>query len=123
VATEDYYGVLGLRSDASAEEIKKIYRELAVKYHPDRNGGDRGSEERLKEINQAYHVLGNEERRRRYDLLSRGPFENKIFHRNGLDDDLINLLWRFSRMGAGAGWDGGCRGRGLGRRGCGRWKR
>jgi len=122
VATEDYYGVLGLRHDASAEEVKRIYRELAVKYHPDRNGGDRGSEERLKEINQAYHVLGNEERRRRYDLMSGGPFENTMFHQNGLDDDLVNLLWRFSRMGAGAGWAGGCRGKGFGKRGCGRWK-
>jgi curved DNA-binding protein len=123
VAAEGYYKVLGLRPDASTEEIKKIYRELAVKYHPDRNGGDRESEERLKQINQAYHVLGNEESRRRYDLLSRGPFENMVFHQNGPDDDLINLRWRISRMGAGSGWAGGCRGRGFGRRGCGRWNR
>jgi len=122
VATEDYYGVLGVRRDAPAEEIKRIYRELAPRYHPDLNGGDRGSEERLKEINQAYHVLGNEERRRRYDLMSGGSFENTMFHQNGLDDDLINLLWRFSRMGTGTGWAGGCRGRGFGKRGCGRWK-
>ena len=122
MATEDFYGVLGLRPDASAEEIKKIYRELALRYHPDRNGGDPEREERLKEINQAYHVLGNEERRRRYDLLSGGPFENRMFHHNGMDDDLINLLWRFSQMGNGAGCGGGCRGRGFGR-GCGRWKR
>jgi curved DNA-binding protein CbpA len=118
MAAEDYYRVLGLKADASAKEIKDVYRQLAVKYHPDLNGGDSESEERLKEINQAYHVLGNEERRRRYDLLSRGPFENRMFHQNGMDDDLINLLWRFSQMGAG----GGCRGRGFGR-GCGRWKR
>ncbi len=122
MATEDYYGVLGLRPDASAEEIKKIYRELALRYHPDRNGGDPEREERLKEINQAYHVLGNEERRRRYDLLSEGPFENRMFHYDVMDDDLINLLWRFSQMGNGAGCGGGCRGRGFGR-GCGRWKR
>ncbi|MFO7599608.1 MAG: DnaJ domain-containing protein [Candidatus Desulfacyla sp.] len=123
MAGEDYYRVLGLKADASAKEIKDVYRQLAVKYHPDLNGGDAASEERLKEINQAYHVLGNEERRRCYDLLSRGPFENTMFHRNGLDDDLVNLLWRFSRMGAGAGWAGGCRGRGFGKGGCGRWKR
>lgn len=123
MATQDYYRVLGLRPDASAEAIKKTYRELAVRYHPDRNGGDRESEERLKEINQAYHVLGNEERRRRYDLMSGGPFENRVFDQNGLDEDLINLLWRFSRMGSGTGWTGGCRGRGFGKRGCGRWKR
>jgi curved DNA-binding protein CbpA len=122
MATEDYYGVLGLRPDASAEEIKKIYRELALRYHPDRNGGDPEIEERLKEINQAYHVLGNEERRRRYDLLFGGPFENRMFHHNGMDDDLINLLWRFSQMGAIAGCGGGCRGRSFGR-GCGRLKR
>jgi curved DNA-binding protein CbpA len=122
MSEEDYYRVLGLRADASAKEIKDVYRQLAVKYHPDLNGGDSESEERLKEINQAYHVLGNEERRRRYDLLSRGPFESRMFHQNGMDDDLINLLWRFSQMGNGAGCGGGCRGRGFGR-GCGRWKR
>lgn len=122
MATEDFYGVLGLRPDASAEEIKKIYRELALRYHPDRNGGDPEREERLKEINQAYHVLGNEERRRHYDLLSRGPFDNTMFHYDVMDDDLINLLWRFSQMGNGAGCGGGCRGRGFGR-GCGRRKR
>lgn len=122
MATEDFYGVLGLRPDASAEEIKKIYRELALRYHPDRNGGDPEREERLKEINQAYHVLGNEERRRRYDLLSRGPFENRMFHYDVMNDDLINLLWRFSQMGNSAVCGGGCRGRGFGR-GCGRWKR
>jgi len=58
----DYYMTLGLTPDSSAEEIKKVYRKLAMQYHPDRNGGNPESEERLKEINQAYQILGDEER-------------------------------------------------------------
>jgi len=120
VETKDYYRILGVRPDASGEEIKKTYRELAFKYHPDRNKGDRESEERLKEITQAYHVVGNEERRRRYDLLARRPVENMTFHQAGLDEELMDLLWRLTRMGGGLGCAGGCRGRGFGKRGCGR---
>ena len=122
MTTPDYYRVLGVKPDASAVEIKKTYRDLAFKYHPDRNNGDPEREERLKEITQAYHVLGHEERRRHYDLLYRRPFESVTFRQGDLDDDLIDLLWRFSQM-AGRGWPGGCRGRGFGKGGCGRWRR
>ncbi len=123
MAAGDYYRVLGVSSDASNEEIHKVYRELALKYHPDRNGGDPDSEERLKEINAAYHVIGNEERRRYYDMQIRGPFQSYAFHESGLDDDLVNLLWRFTQMGSGPRGFGGCRGMGFGKRGCGRWRR
>ncbi|MBW1781420.1 MAG: J domain-containing protein [Deltaproteobacteria bacterium] len=119
----DYYRILGLRPDASIQEIKSAYRELAMQYHPDRNGGDPEREERLKEINQAYYVLGNEERRWRYDVQSRGSFEDHLFYQNSGGDELFNLLRKFSRMDVNAGWTGGCRGKGFGRRGCGRWKR
>ena len=57
MVTRDYYSALGLRPDSSAEEIKKVYRKLVVKYHPDRNRGNPESEERLKEINEAYQIL------------------------------------------------------------------
>lgn len=67
---EDYYSVLGVAKTASADEIKKAYRKLAFKYHPDRNSGDARAEEMFKKINEAYSVLGDEEKRRMYDSPS-----------------------------------------------------
>ncbi len=64
---KDYYRILGVQRNATEEEIKKSYRKLALKYHPDRNPGDRQAEEMFKEINEAYEVLGNPEKRMRYD--------------------------------------------------------
>ena len=64
---KDYYEILGLKKDATPEEIKKVYRKLALKYHPDRNSSDRGAEAKFKEINEANQVLGNPEKRARYD--------------------------------------------------------
>jgi molecular chaperone DnaJ len=63
----DYYQLLGVARDADAEEIKKAYRKLALKYHPDRNEGSKESEERFKEITQAYEVLRDPEKRQLYD--------------------------------------------------------
>ena len=63
----DYYEVLGIGKDASAEEIKKAYRKAAMKYHPDRNPGDKEAEERFKECGEAYEVLSDEGKRQRYD--------------------------------------------------------
>jgi len=63
----DYYEILGVSRDASQEEIKKAYRRLAVKYHPDRNPGDKSAEERFKEVQEAYDVLGDEKKRAQYD--------------------------------------------------------
>lgn len=63
----DYYEVLGLKKDASAEEIKKAYRKAAMKYHPDRNPGDKEAEEKFKEAGEAYEVLSDEGKRQRYD--------------------------------------------------------
>ena len=121
--TMDYYMTLGLTPDSSAEEIKKVYRKLAMQYHPDRNGGNPESEDRLKEINGAYQILGDEEKRRRYDLQYRQPFENYVFHEEGVDDDFVNVLRKFSQMGFNTKKTGGCMRRGFGRGGCGRWKR
>ena len=65
--TEDYYQILNIKRDASPEEIKKAYRKLARKYHPDVNPGDKQSEERFKKISQAYDVLSDPKKREIYD--------------------------------------------------------
>lgn len=63
----DYYEVLGIKKDATPEEIKKAYRKNAMKYHPDRNPGDKTAEEKFKEVGEAYEVLSDETKRQRYD--------------------------------------------------------
>ncbi|MBI3989258.1 MAG: molecular chaperone DnaJ [candidate division NC10 bacterium] len=68
MAKRDYYEVLGVRRDASEQEIKRAYRRLARKHHPDVNPGDKGAAERFKEINEAYEVLSDPEKRKQYDL-------------------------------------------------------
>lgn len=67
MAKRDYYEVLGVSKSASAEEIKKAYRKLALKYHPDKNPGDKESEEKFKEAAEAYDVLSNTDKKSRYD--------------------------------------------------------
>ena len=69
---KDYYKILGVSRDASQEEIKRAFRELALKYHPDRNPGDPHAEEKFKEINEAYQVLGDPRKRAEYDRMLEG---------------------------------------------------
>ena len=78
-AAKDFYAVLGVQRGASADEIKRAYRSLARKYHPDVNPGDKQAEERFKDLSTAYDVLSNEEKRKRYDEFGseglRGGFD------------------------------------------------
>jgi len=69
VEYQDYYKILGVDRSASSKEIKKAYRKLAQKYHPDRNQGDKRAENHFKSVNEAYEVLSDAEKRRKYDQL------------------------------------------------------
>src|ERR1700761_6600429 len=67
MAKRDYYDVLGIPKGSSADEIKKAYRKMAIKYHPDKNEGDKAAEDKFKEAAEAYEVLSTPEKRQRYD--------------------------------------------------------
>src|SRR4030042_2548395 len=67
--SKDYYRILGVSREASPEEIKKAFRQLALQWHPDRNPGDKRAEERFKEVSEAYGVLIDPEKRQRYDFI------------------------------------------------------
>ena len=87
----DYYKILGVDKKASQEDIKKAYRKLAMKYHPDRNAGNKESEEKFKQITEANEVLSDPEKRKQYDMLgsnwkqyqSRGSGFNDFFSQFG----------------------------------------
>lgn len=76
MSSSDYYETLGLTKSATDEEIKKAYRKLAMKYHPDRNKGDKAAEEKFKEINAAYEVLSDPQKKAAYDRYGSAAFEN-----------------------------------------------
>lgn len=87
---KDYYKILGVAEGAPQDEIKRAYRRLARKYHPDVNPGDAAAEERFKEISEAYHVLGDEERRSRYDNVGPEAFAQEF--------DLSDFTQQFSHL-------------------------
>jgi len=75
MAKRDYYKVLDVAKTASEAEIKKAYRRLAMKLHPDRNPDDKAAEEQFKEASEAYQVLGDAERRSQYDRFGHAAFQ------------------------------------------------
>lgn len=116
-AKRDYYEVLGLTKDASEDEIKKAYRKLAIKYHPDRNPGDTTAEEKFKEAAEAYDVLHDPKRREQYDRFGfnapGGGFGGDPFGGGGFSmDDIFSMFGDvFGGRGGGfSGFGGGARG-------------
>jgi curved DNA-binding protein len=78
MAGMDYYKLLGVKKDASSDEIKKAYRKLAMKYHPDKNKGDKAAEEKFKQISEAYAVLSDKEKRQQYDQFGASGFQQRF---------------------------------------------
>lgn len=117
MAKRDYYEVLGVSKSASDDEIKKAYRKLAVKYHPDKNPGDKAAEEKFKEISEAHEVLADKQKRARYDQFGHAgvggagsaggnPFQDGSFNFNGQNfnfdfggggglDDILGSIFGF----------------------------
>jgi molecular chaperone DnaJ len=105
MAKRDYYQVLGVGRDADADQIKKAYRKLALRYHPDRNPGDNGAEEKFKEATEAYEVLRDPERRSQYDRFGHAGVGRggQGFGPGGFEFDLSDALRAFMRDFGGFG--------------------
>lgn len=107
----DYYEVLGVKKDATEAELKKAYRKMAMKYHPDQNPGDKTAEEKFKEVNEAYEVLSDSQKRAQYDQFGHAAFEQGGmggggFYGQGFDmGDLGDIF--SSMFGGGFGFGGG----------------
>lgn len=95
---KDFYNILGVSENATQEEIKRAYRELAKKYHPDANPGNKEAEEKFKDISEAYEVLSNPEKRQKYDQL------RKYGHRTGSGEWFTFDPSEFQRRGRWEGW-------------------
>jgi len=116
MASKDYYEMLGVSKTAGDEEIKRAYRKLAMKYHPDRNQNKKEAEERFKELNEAYAVLSDKEKRKQYDTFGKEGFHQRFSQEDifrGFDfEDIFSSLFggrarRESRSGGRGGFDFG----------------
>ena len=101
---KDYYAVLGVAKDATATEIKKAYRQAALKFHPDKNQGDKAAEEKFKDVSEAYAVLSDEQKRKKYETFGADNFAQSystedIFKDFNIDD----ILSQFGMRGNGWG--------------------
>ena len=94
MAKRDYYEVLGVDKSASTDEIKKAYRKVAIKYHPDKNPDDPSSEEKFKEAAEAYEVLRDQDKKQRYDRFGHQGMNGGGFSGGGISMDDI-----FSQFG------------------------
>src|SRR3989338_7452819 len=96
MAYKDYYEILGLKKDATEEQIKKAYRKLAMKYHPDRNPNNKSAEEKFKGINEAYAVLSDKDKRKQYDMFGSDKFHQRFSQEDifrGFDRGYTERLW------------------------------
>ena len=100
----DYYEVLGINKGATAEEIKKAYKKTALKYHPDRNPGDKVAEEKFKEAAEAYEVLSDENKKAQYDRFGHAGMNGAAGgHAGGMDmDDIFSMFGDI--FGGRGGW-------------------
>lgn len=102
MATKDYYATLGVDRGADADTIKKTFRKLALKYHPDRNENDKAAEERFKEINEAYAVLSDADKRKQYDMYGAEGFGQRYSTEDIFNNFDFGSI--FSDLGIGGGF-------------------
>ncbi len=102
MTVKDYYTILGVSKSASKEEIKKAYRKLAMKYHPDRNKGDKTAEAKFKDISEAYAVLSDPHKRKQYDMFGSEGFQNRFTQEDIFRDfDFGSIFKEFGFSGGG----------------------
>ncbi|MBT3311516.1 MAG: DnaJ domain-containing protein [Desulfobacterales bacterium] len=112
MSEKDYYKILGVSKNASEEEIKKVYRKLAMKYHPDKTKGDKNSEDKFKKISEAYAVLSDKEKRKQYDTFGSDGFQQRYSQEDifrGFDMGSILREFGFGGGGFSSGGQGGMR--------------